>query len=230
MGGGEEQRAVDAVGDDVLVEQRALLVGVVAARRGAPRRAGPSLAVCRRAKNPATTRPSSTAVTRSNSDRRDRGDRQDGGVAARRAQQRREAGDLDHLHGRGDQDAGQRRERDLGHPARGRPAPPGAARSVGQGGQPGRGSGAHVDGGPRDRGGGGDAAEERGHRGWPGPGRPARGRSRGARRRSSRRPPSPRAGSPAPPARRPRRRAAAGRRARPSCDRRQRRGREPDGM
>ena len=34
VGGGEEQRAVDAVGDDVLVEQRLLLVGVVALVEG----------------------------------------------------------------------------------------------------------------------------------------------------------------------------------------------------
>ena len=59
VGGREEQRAVHPVGhDDVLVEQRSLLVAVVASSGTWSMRAARD--ACRSAKKPATTRPTST--------------------------------------------------------------------------------------------------------------------------------------------------------------------------
>ena len=216
MGGGEEQRAVDAVGDDVLVEQRLLLVGVVARRRGESRPAGPSWRSARRATNPATTRPSRTAVTRSNSTVA-------AAVIARTAASprverisAREAGDPDHVDGGGDQHAGQRRERDVGDPAGGHQHDHEQDQRMGQRRQPRGRPGADVHRGSRDRGGGRDAAEQRGAQvGQPLADELAVGVVALARR-SSRRPPWPTAGSPGRPGRRRRPRAAAGRRARPS--------------
>ena len=119
MGGGEEQRAVEPVGDDVLGaaapaprrEWSPVVERHLSSRGGAGHRAQREDAGDDRA-------PTTTAVTRSNGDRGGGGQRQDqrrrrGWSAAAPAATR----DLDHPHGRGEQHAGQRGERDPARPA-----------------------------------------------------------------------------------------------------------------
>ena len=120
------------------------------------------LAVCRRATNPATTRPSRTAVTRSNSTVA-------AAVIARTAASPRvdriSAARLDTRTmwiGGGDQHAGQGGERDLGDPARGHQHDHEQDQRMGQRRQPRGRPGTDVHRGSRDRGGRRDSAEQRG--------------------------------------------------------------------
>ena len=163
VGGGEEQRAVEPVGDDVLGEQALLLGAVVAGLRAGPARSRAAAGDGRAGPGrTATTMPTATAVTRSNttvtakvSASTRASPRVDAGQRAQRA-------DLDHPHRGGEQHAGQRRQRDAGRPAAPRPSTITASSDgVGQRGQPRARAGADVDGGTGDRGGGRDAAEQR---------------------------------------------------------------------
>ena len=128
MCGGEEQRPVEPVRHDVLGEQRTLLVGVVGAIG------------CRADGHLHAARGAGHAVQgqqhrhgQSDDHRGDQVDRhghrerhhQDRGVPAGGAQQRPQRPDLDHAHGRGEQHARKRRQRDApDDPGRGRARSP----------------------------------------------------------------------------------------------------------
>ena len=218
VGPTEEQRALEPVGHDALVEQGALLdavvVLVVDVRRARRRSASASsrsavvFASWRRATAPAVTMPSTTAVDEVEA-RPSRG--RSGRARTRRPRDSRARGPqarhLDHPHRGGDEHAGERGQRDPAddgrraastttqqHDRRARPPPAASAAP-----RP------DVDGGPRDRGRRRDAAEQRdGEVGQALAEQLAVGVV-AARRRSSRRRRWPTAGSRARPGRPPRR-------------------------
>ena len=164
MRGGEEQRPVEPVGDDVLVEQRAFLLAVLA---GTPWRAGtcspPGVA-----RDPVQRRQDRHRQSddhggdQVDSHRHDEGHDQHGRVPAGGPHQRADRADLHHPHGRREQHPGQHRERDppddTGEPGH----DPRQRHGVGERGEPRPGAGPHVDRGAGDRACGGHPAEQGG--------------------------------------------------------------------
>ena len=115
VGGGEEERSVEPVGHDVVVQERQLLVDVV---RLVERHLLEVGRACRLAQGeePGHDQADQDGGDQVEGDGGGRSDEQDGGVAAGRAEQRGQAGDAHHLDRRGDQDPGERGARDLADP------------------------------------------------------------------------------------------------------------------
>ena len=116
--GSEEERPIEPVGDDVLVEQCLFLLRVVAGiDRGLvddDRKGHLAQGI-----EPCNDHPRHDSRDQVEGDRRRRGGRQDERIPASSTQERADARHLDHLHDGRDQHPGERRERDPGNPAGG---------------------------------------------------------------------------------------------------------------
>jgi len=163
LGGGEEERAVDPEGDDVVLEQGSLLRGVVAevvrpqrdllhahAARHRPQR-----------EHGGDRDADADGGDEVEGDRHHEGGRQHDRVGAGGPSECEQRGHLDHPHRRGEQDPRQGRERDAAHERGEGGDDHEQHHRVGEGRELGAGAAAHIDRGPGDGRGGRHPAEDR---------------------------------------------------------------------